>query len=75
MNVEEFQRVFRGMDMADQVLKIEVKPLEKQWLVKACETLRDKLVRNRMKEMTGSEIYTLRGKEIESLNELLNRIR
>lgn len=71
--MENEQRRFAVM--ADSLLKIEVKPLEKAWLAKALETLRDKLVRNRMKEMAGSEIYALRGKEIDQVNEILNKIR
>lgn len=54
--------------------KLEVTQLEHAWLKKGLETARDKLVRNRMKEMVGSEIYALRGKEIDQVNALLNKI-
>lgn len=51
--------------------KYELEPMEVQWVKKSLETLRDKLVRARMKEITGSEISTLRGKEINALTELM----
>jgi len=51
----------------------EITMTEKQWIHKSLSTQRDSLLRGRQKEMTGSEIWQLRGKEIEILNGLINK--
>lgn len=53
---------------------IELLPLERQWIAKAVITLRAQLARARSKELSGSEIYNLRGKEIQMLDSLYNRL-
>lgn len=52
----------------------QLEPLEKAWLRKAVETQRNVLVRSRTKEMVGSDIWNLRGKEIEQLNVLVGKL-
>lgn len=51
----------------------ELTAMEKQWIKKALETQRNVLQRSRNNEMAGSEIWTLRGKEIETLTALIGR--
>lgn len=53
---------------------IQLDNLERQWVKKALETLKATLVRSRLKEMSGSDIHTLRGKEIETINNLIQRV-
>lgn len=54
--------------------KLELSLLECQWLRKAVQTQVAALVRARGKELDGSEIHVLRGREIESLNKLLLKL-
>lgn len=58
--------------MATQETK-ELLPLEKQWIKKALKDLMATLQRARLKELDGSEIYQLRGKEIEQLQQIFNK--
>lgn len=56
--------------MAD-AKKYELTPMEAMWVKKSLEAQRNILVRNRLKEVVGSEIYALRGKEIDALSALV----
>lgn len=56
------------------LVNIEVSVFERQWLRKAVETQRGALIRSRAKELDGSEIWSLRGREIEALTALLSRL-
>lgn len=47
--------------------------MERGWLLKALELQRAALLRSRGREVAGSDIWTLRGKEIEALTSLRNR--
>lgn len=49
-------------------------PIERQWVVVALTTQRSVLVRSRNKEMTGGDIWLLRGKEIDALSALITRL-
>lgn len=60
--------------MAEQMKDLKVTLVQAQWLKKACETQRHALVRSRGKEMVGSEIYALRTREIDALNELIVKL-
>lgn len=57
--------------MADK--KYELGVLEAQWVKKALEDERLKLIRARTKETPGSEIHALRGKEVEALSLLIQK--
>lgn len=59
--------------MADAPKKLEFYLLESLWIKKALENQRQALIRSRTKEVAGSEVYTLRGKEIESLTQLIQK--
>lgn len=59
--------------MAEQVSKFEFSVLERQYLARALDLYKASLVRSRSKEMAGSDIWTLRGKEIEAVGALLSR--
>lgn len=47
--------------------------MERAWVRQALTTQRAALMRSRQKEIAGSEIWSLRGKEIDSLNVLIER--
>lgn len=53
--------------------EIKMNVLEKGWIVQSLTTQRNALIRARNKEMQGSEIHTLRTKEIEFLNTLIHK--
>lgn len=59
-----------AQELSETVL---VSMLERQWIRKALETQRMQITRARTKEMVGSEIHALRGREIEALTVLLQR--
>jgi len=59
--------------MAQAVFNVSLDVVEKAWIGKALVVLRQTLIRSRSKEIVGTEIYTLRGKEIESLNVLVQK--
>jgi len=48
--------------------------LDRQWVRRSLEVLRMQLVRSRMKEVPGSEIYVLRGKELAQLDVLIGKL-
>lgn len=52
---------------------VSVSLLDRAWIRKSLELQRNSLVRARTKEMVGSEVYVLRGREIEALGALINR--
>lgn len=60
--------------MANDTRKYDLTALETAWLKKSLETQRAAIVRNRNKEMAGSEIHVLRGKEIDQINNLLHKL-
>lgn len=51
----------------------ELTAIEKQWIKKSLETMRNVLMRSRGKEVVGGEIWVLRGKEVDALNVLIGR--
>lgn len=57
--------------MADK--KYELSAYEAQWVKKALEDERLRLIRARGKELAGSEISVLRGREIDQLTLLLQK--
>lgn len=60
----------------DTVVELgSVDVIQKQWIVKSLECQRAALVRSRTKEMVGSDIHALRGKEIDALDHLIQRWR
>lgn len=67
--------VFLECVMADAKLStgVEVTLVDRLWIRKALELQRAALVRARAKEMSGSEVWHLRGRELEGLNALLSR--
>ena len=48
--------------------------LERNWIKKALETQRTSLARARSKEVVGSEIHELRGKELGSIDALIRKM-
>lgn len=67
---------FMEIDMAESVknasgrLVCDLDTIERSWVHVSLLAKREQLVRSRNKEVTGSEIWVLRGKEIEALNAL-----
>lgn len=59
--------------MAEAVGKYEFNAVERGWLKKSLESQRSMLIRSRQKELTGSDVWVLRGKEIEFLTVLISR--
>lgn len=62
-----------GGFMAESAKKVsfELDAIERSWVHVSLQAKREQLVRSRNKEVTGSEIWVLRGKEIEALNALM----
>lgn len=61
-----------GMFMAQvDVKKFELDSISRSWVHQSLTTQRNVLLRSRNKEVTGGEIWVLRGKEIEALNALI----
>lgn len=56
--------------MPDIIVKDTV---ERLWIQRALIGERERLLRGRAKEVAGSEIWALRGKELEFLNALIAR--
>lgn len=54
--------------------KLEFDVMELAWLRKSCETQRNVLIRQRGKEQVGSEIYAMRGREVDAVNALLQKL-
>lgn len=52
-------------------VSFELDAIERSWVHVSLQAKREQLVRSRNKEVTGSEIWVLRGKEIEALNALM----
>lgn len=52
----------------------ELQPLDVAWIKKSLELQRSALARARQKEMPGSEIDVLRGREIDQLVDLIRRL-
>lgn len=48
--------------------------LKRAWLKKALESQRDAIKRSRQKEMPESEIYALRTRELQQLDQIYNEI-
>lgn len=49
-------------------------PLDRAWVKKSLESQRAMLVRSRGKEMVGSEVHELRGREIAQLDVLIQKV-
>lgn len=60
--------------MADPKPVSGLSALEFQWVCKSLMTQRNVLVRSAAKEISGSEIHTLRMREIRQVDELLARL-
>lgn len=56
------------------VCKLEMSLVEKLYVQKALQMLKQSLKRSVANEVPGSEISALRGKEIQSLDSLINRL-
>lgn len=71
-----FRRLLEVPIMAakDDLIKLEVTVVDKQWLRRALETQRNVIVRTRNKEVVGSEIYELRTREIGQINAVLDKV-
>lgn len=65
-------RILKMIERPPVTLQLE--GLERAWMARAIEVLRGVLVRSRAKEMPGSEIYELRTKEINALEELALKV-
>lgn len=60
--------------MAEAAKEVVVKDaMDRQWIYRALVALRAMLIRSRGKEAAGSEIWTLRGREIDTLSTLMSR--
>lgn len=59
--------------MADAKSNMEFTALERAYVKKALQSFRVTVVRMRSKELVGSEIHTLRGKEFDELSKLIER--
>lgn len=60
--------------MADaNVKKFDIEVMDRQWIHSSLQAKRDQLVRARNKETSGSQVWVIRGQEIEQLNALINR--
>lgn len=57
--------------MAEE-MTVKLSVQDRQYIVAAFVKLRDTLIRSRAKELPGSEIWVLRGKELEQI-EVLSR--
>lgn len=68
----DIEHMLSGGRMAEAAkkLSVELDVIEKSWVHVSLMAKREQLVRSRNKEVTGSEIWVLRGKEIEALNAL-----
>lgn len=51
----------------NKLLVVELSPLERGWLKQCIGTQAAALRRSRQKEISGGEIWVLRGKELETL--------
>lgn len=60
-------------NLVDDKMKVELTTMERAWIKKALELQRTALLRSRMKEVPGSEIWTLRGREVEALTGVIGR--
>lgn len=69
-------RVFREFIMAVQSgnVSFEFSVMERGWIRQCVETQRKVLLRSRLKEIAGGEIWQLRGKEIDALTALLAKV-
>lgn len=54
-------------------LELSLTAFERAWLRSSLISKRDMLIRSRAKELAGSEIWALRGREIEAIVALLAR--
>ena len=64
------------MAAADKVTAVagsDLTAMERQWIVQSLKTQYAVLQRSRNKEHVGSEIYMLRGRELDALNALITR--
>lgn len=55
------------------IMSVELTPVERMWIVRCLASQRQMLSRARQKEMPGSDIWHLRGREIDDLGELARR--
>lgn len=62
------------MAQSQEVVKLEVTVLDRNWLRKSVEAMRDGRLRAAKKEAPGSEIEALRRREVEQLTALLGRL-
>lgn len=62
----------RSLNMAEagKKVSVELDVVERSWVHVSVLAKREQLLRSRNKELAGSEIWVLRGKEIEALNML-----
>ena len=60
-----------GVEKKEEGVVLDV--LERQWVRKSLETQRAVIVRGRNKELPGSDIWTLRGKEMDILTNLISK--
>lgn len=71
---EIIQTLLLEVVMAEAAKEVVVKDaMDRGWIKKALESQRAMLIRSRTKEMTGSEVWHLRGREIEQLNLLIGK--
>lgn len=59
------------MAASPEVKKFDLDATQRMWVLSSLTTQRNVLLRSRNKEVTGGEIWVLRGKEIEALNGLI----
>lgn len=60
----------------DKVVSVpgsDLTALERQWILQSLRTQFSVLNRSRAKEITGSEIWSLRGREMDAVNSLIHR--
>lgn len=58
----------------DSVVALPVTLMEKQYLQKAVDSLRQQIVRSRAKELPGSDVYKFRTQDIAALDVLRNKL-
>jgi len=60
-------------NVIDPKVSVELSSLERQWIVKSISSQRAMLIRSRQKELPGTDIWTLRGREIDALGDVARK--
>lgn len=60
--------------MAEATKKFDFDAVDRQWLRIACDNQIKMLMRARTKEVVGGEVHAMRGREIDQLNKLKEKL-